>query len=230
MKGLFPCLFVMLASGPVGASEPERVMFYKAAPVQSPVIHAVHRRTVTHRAPEPERLLFEQFLEWLRAHPAAKPGADGRFPHIQFPALAAAQKPGRDRAAETFRPSMASNRSASQRDSDAVIVEGSKRPGPLQEFQASAQHTDPVHQCPANSEPLGDLRGAEVPCLEPCNLTRIDARLPPLVDTGGLGLGDPLERPLAPQVRLELGEHAQHVEEALARGRAGVDWLRGRLE
>jgi hypothetical protein len=33
--------------------------------------------------------------------------------------------------------------------------------------------------------------------------------------------------PLAPEVGLELGEHAQHVEEALAGSRAGVDRLLG---
>ena len=75
MKGLFPCVLVMVASGTasVGATEPEQAMFYKAPPVQSPVIHAVHRREVTHRAPELEGPLFEQFLEWLRAHPVGKP-------------------------------------------------------------------------------------------------------------------------------------------------------------
>jgi hypothetical protein len=39
---------------------------------------------------------------------------------------------------------------------------------------------------------------------------------PPLVDARGLGLRDPLKLALAAQVRLEFGEHAQHVEEALA--------------
>jgi hypothetical protein len=39
-----------------------------------------------------------------------------------------------------------------------------------------------------------------------------------------------LELALAAQVRFELGEHADHVKEALAGGRAGVDRLLGRLE
>jgi hypothetical protein len=34
----------------------------------------------------------------------------------------------------------------------------------------------------------------------------------------------------APQVGFELGEHVQHVEGALAGGRAGIDRLLGRLE
>jgi hypothetical protein len=35
--------------------------------------------------------------------------------------------------------------------------------------------------------------------------------------------GDTFELALLTQVRLELGEHAQHIQEALAGGRAGVD-------
>ena len=50
-----------------------------------------------------------------------------------------------------------------------------------------------------------------------------------VVDACGLGLGDPFELALAPQVRFELGEYAEHVEEALAGGRAGIDRLLGRL-
>ena len=49
-------------------------------------------------------------------------------------------------------------------------------------------------------------------------------RLPPLRLLDALGL------PLAAQVRLELGEDAQHVEEGLAGRRARVDWLLGRLQ
>jgi hypothetical protein len=36
---------------------------------------------------------------------------------------------------------------------------------------------------------------------------------------------NPFELPLAPEVRLELGGHPEHVEEALAGGGAGVDRL-----
>jgi hypothetical protein len=41
---------------------------------------------------------------------------------------------------------------------------------------------------------------------------------------------DPPELAVAAQVRLEFSEHAEHVEEALARRRAGVDRLLGRLQ
>jgi hypothetical protein len=51
-----------------------------------------------------------------------------------------------------------------------------------------------------------------------------------LVDPSRLRLGDAFELTLAAQVGLELGEHAQHVEEALSGGGAGVDRLLGRLE
>jgi hypothetical protein len=47
---------------------------------------------------------------------------------------------------------------------------------------------------------------------------------------GRLGFGDALELPLATQVGFKLREHPQHVEEALAGGRAGVDRLLARLE
>jgi hypothetical protein len=53
---------------------------------------------------------------------------------------------------------------------------------------------------------------------------------PALVHAGGLGFSDPLQLALAAEVRLELGEHAQHVEEALAGGGAGVDRLFGHLK
>lgn len=39
----------------------------------------------------------------------------------------------------------------------------------------------------------------------------VDRRRAALVDACGLGLSDALGLPLAPQVRLELGEHAEHV-------------------
>src|SRR5262252_7101075 len=50
------------------------------------------------------------------------------------------------------------------------------------------------------------------------------------VDAIGHRHCDALHLPFAPDVRLELGEHAQHVEEGLARGRAGIDRLLGRLQ
>ena len=64
--------------------------------------------------------------------------------------------------------------------------------------------------------------------LELLDLGLINRRLPAPVHARRLGLGDTLKLALAPQVGLELGEDAQHVEEALAGGRAGVDRLLGR--
>jgi hypothetical protein len=49
----------------------------------------------------------------------------------------------------------------------------------------------------------------------------------PFRGNAGLGLGDPLELALTTQVGLELCEHTEHVEEALAGGSAGVDRLFG---
>ena len=50
----------------------------------------------------------------------------------------------------------------------------------------------------------------------------------PGVDAARLGGGDTLHLPLAAQVGLEFGEHAQHVEEGLSRRCRGVDRLLGR--
>ena len=58
----------------------------------------------------------------------------------------------------------------------------------------------------------------------------VDAALAALIDFRLLRLLNALGLPLAAQVRLELGEDAQHVEERLARRRARGDWLLGRLE
>ena len=51
----------------------------------------------------------------------------------------------------------------------------------------------------------------------------------PSIDAASLRPRDPLHLPLAPQVGFELCEDTQHVEEALAGGRAGVDRLLRRL-
>jgi hypothetical protein len=50
-----------------------------------------------------------------------------------------------------------------------------------------------------------------------------------LVDARSLRLGDPLQLTFAAEICLELGEDTEHVEEALARGRVGIDRLLGRL-
>src|SRR5712672_4652103 len=50
------------------------------------------------------------------------------------------------------------------------------------------------------------------------------------IDAVRLRPGDAFQLALFPEVGLELGEHPQHVEEALPRGRAGVDRLLGGLQ
>ena len=59
------------------------------------------------------------------------------------------------------------------------------------------------------------------------DLGGIDAPRPAAVLAGCLRLGDPLKLPLAAQVRLGLGEHARHLEEAPAGWARGVDRLLG---
>jgi hypothetical protein len=51
-----------------------------------------------------------------------------------------------------------------------------------------------------------------------------------LVDAGSLRLRNPFELAFTAEVCLELGEYAEHVEEALAGSGAGVDRLLGGLE
>jgi len=43
------------------------------------------------------------------------------------------------------------------------------------------------------------------------------------IDPSGVSLGNAFELALATQVRFEFSEHAEHIEKALARGRAGID-------
>ena len=57
------------------------------------------------------------------------------------------------------------------------------------------------------------------------DLRLIDGRLPAPVHAGSLRLRDSLKLPLATQVSFELGEYAEHIEEAFAGGGAGVDRL-----
>ncbi len=51
-----------------------------------------------------------------------------------------------------------------------------------------------------------------------------------LVDAACPGKRDPFQPTLAPQIGLEPGEHAQHVEERLASRRSGVHGLPGRAQ
>ena len=65
---------------------------------------------------------------------------------------------------------------------------------------------------------------------QPPDFAGVDRRLAALVDAARLRGGDPFELPLAAQIGLEFGEHAEHVEERLAGSSAGVDRLLGRLQ
>jgi hypothetical protein len=59
---------------------------------------------------------------------------------------------------------------------------------------------------------------------------RVYGRWAGLLDAGFLRLGDVLELALFPQVGFELGEDAEHIEEALAGGRRGIDRRFGGLQ
>jgi hypothetical protein len=95
-------------------------------------------------------------------------------------------------------------------------------------FALRSQH--PINRRTANVQSLRDLSGAEPLGPELPHLCLINGRLPAPVRTRRLGLGDSFELTLAPQVGFELGEHAEHVEKALAGRRAGVDRLLGGLQ
>jgi hypothetical protein len=57
------------------------------------------------------------------------------------------------------------------------------------------------------------------------DLSGINGGLTARVDAASLSVGDTFQLPLSAQVSLELRENAEHVEEGLASGGAGVDWL-----
>jgi hypothetical protein len=92
---------------------------------------------------------------------------------------------------------------------------------PTRRRSVGLQH--PIDRRPADPEGPCDLRSTEPLCLHCPHLGGVYRRRPALINAGGLGLGDALQLALAAQVRLEFGEHAEHVEEALAGGGAGVD-------
>jgi hypothetical protein len=85
-----------------------------------------------------------------------------------------------------------------------------------------ARFEHPVNARPADAERLRDLGGTEPLRPQFAHLGRPYGRLPAPIDASGLGLGDAFKLTLATQVRFELGEYAEHVEEALAGGRAGI--------
>src|SRR5438105_11632383 len=81
-----------------------------------------------------------------------------------------------------------------------------------------------------NAERLGNLGWSHALCLELLHLGGINRCRAALVDAGSLGLGDAFHLSLFAQVGLELREHAEHVEEALARRGAGIDRLLSGLQ
>jgi hypothetical protein len=78
---------------------------------------------------------------------------------------------------------------------------------------------------PPDAEFLGNRRCSEAFGMKLGYSCPIDARLAAFVHSGGLSLGNALKLALSPEVGLEFREYAQHVEEALASGRARVDRL-----
>jgi hypothetical protein len=82
-----------------------------------------------------------------------------------------------------------------------------------------------INRRPPDIEGLGNIGWPHALSHYLAHPVGVDRSGPPLVDTGGLGLGDALELPLTTEIGLELREHAEHVQEAFAGGRAGVDRL-----
>src|SRR5262249_598659 len=88
----------------------------------------------------------------------------------------------------------------------------------------------PVDRCPPDAEQLRD-RGRPQPFIqESSDLVRVNRPWAALVNALRFGRLDALHLSLAPEVRFELGEDAQHVQERLAGRRAGVDGLLCRLQ
>jgi hypothetical protein len=105
-----------------------------------------------------------------------------------------------------------------------------RHPGALAPAPVIAPPPIPIHGRPADVESLRDLRGPKPLRLHCTYLGGVYRGRTPPIDARGLGLGGALKLALAAEVRFELGEHAAHVEEALACRRAGVDRLFGSLQ
>ena len=85
--------------------------------------------------------------------------------------------------------------------------------------------SEPVHARPGNAEPLCNVSGADAVSQQAFDLVRIDALWSAPIDPLNLRRCDALKLPLAPQVGLELGKNAQHVQKRLTRRRSGIDRL-----
>ena len=72
---------------------------------------------------------------------------------------------------------------------------------------------------------LGDLRRSHALRFKLLNLGGINRGWTPLIDASSLSLRDALHLPLLAKVGLEFRKHAEHVEETLAGGGAGIDRL-----
>src|SRR5262245_59899617 len=87
-----------------------------------------------------------------------------------------------------------------------------------------------VNRGATNTQLLRDGGRSKPLRLKFAHLSGVQPRWPALVDTCRLGLGNAFKLAFPPQVGLELSEHAKHIQEALARRRARVDWLLKRLQ
>src|SRR5262245_55167908 len=100
-----------------------------------------------------------------------------------------------------------------------MLFEGAMVAGQSREFCNSVSQR-PIDRCATHLERLRDGRRADTVGLHFLHLGRIDARLAALVNAACPRAANP-SMPLSAQVSLELSEHAEHVEETLARRRAG---------
>src|SRR3981081_1158051 len=82
-----------------------------------------------------------------------------------------------------------------------------------------------VHRCPPYAERISELRRSHAIRLKLQHSGSINGCRAALVDTGGLGLRDALHLALLSEVRLELSEHALHIQEGLPGRRGGIDRL-----
>lgn len=87
-----------------------------------------------------------------------------------------------------------------------------------------------VHRGTADAKAPRDLRRAQLLLdAQALDLGGTDRRFATMAGAAHLGGGNPLKLALAPEVGFEFREHAQHVQERLARRAAAVDGLLGRL-
>src|SRR2546423_11022234 len=87
---------------------------------------------------------------------------------------------------------------------------------------------NPVHGSATNPQPTCDFRRAKMfLSVQTTYLSSVDRRFASSVDPTRLGGCDSLKLPFATKIRLELGEHAEHIEKRFSGSVARVDWLFG---